>query len=250
MQNAHSTQTRSLIELVDVSKSFALGSARVDALRHVHLSVEAGDFIAFKGPSGSGKTTLLNLIGCLDQPSSGAVRVNGVDTRALGERDLDRLRSRTIGFVFQNFNLVPVLSAVENVALPLHLHGLSRREMHARAREKLDLVGLGTFADMLPDQLSGGQRQRVSIARALAVEPLVVLADEPTANLDSKTAESILELLFALNRRGVTFVLATHDEALTRRVRRVVHVHDGIVSDQSPGGHSYREVSGLCGVSR
>jgi putative ABC transport system ATP-binding protein len=238
-----------LIELKNVSKTFPLGTTHVTALSGVDLRVNAGDFLAVTGPSGSGKTTLLNILGCLDAPSSGQVLINGSDVGTLPERALDQFRSRTIGFVFQHFNLVPALTAAENVALPLYLHRLSARDRWRRALDALAQVGLEAFANSIPDQLSGGQRQRVSIARALATQPRVIVADEPTANLDSVTAESIIALMHELNRTsGMTFVFSTHDESLTRRVRRLLHVHDGVVREYS-ADTMHEEEFDVCGLS-
>lgn len=238
-----------MIELKNVSKTFPLGATHVTALADVSLRVHAGDFLAVTGPSGSGKTTLLNILGCLDAPSCGEVLINGSEVGTLSERDLDQFRSRTIGFVFQHFNLVPALTAAENVALPLYLHALSSRDRKRRALEALDQVGLAAFAGSIPDQLSGGQRQRVSIARALAAQPHVIIADEPTANLDSATAESIITLMHDLNRsNGMTFVFSTHDESLTRRVSRLLHVHDGVVHEHATTGFSQEEFA-VCGLS-
>jgi putative ABC transport system ATP-binding protein len=215
------------VELVSVSKRYRLGATEVVAVREVSLVFAAGEFAAITGPSGSGKTTLLNIMGCLDAPSSGQVKIAGADASGLGERELDRLRSRSIGFIFQSFNLVPVLNAVENVMLPLHLHGLRAAEMRRQ--------GLEAQAGFLPDQMSGGQRQRVSIARALVTGPRLVLADEPTANLDSANADAIVELMRQLNReRQVTFVFSTHDASLLGKVDRVVRLRDGRLQDAAP----------------
>lgn len=238
-----------LIELKNVCKTFPLGTTHVTALAGVDLCVNAGDFLAVTGPSGSGKTTLLNILGCLDTPSSGQVLINGSEVGTLPERALDQFRSRTIGFVFQHFNLVPALTAAENVALPLFLHGLSTRDRWRRALDALAQVGLDAFANSIPDQLSGGQRQRVSIARALAAQPRVIVADEPTANLDSVTAESIITLMHELNRKsGMTFVFSTHDASLTRRVSRLVHVHDGVAHEYLTGTICEEEFD-VCGLS-
>jgi putative ABC transport system ATP-binding protein len=233
-----------VIELRNVSKRFRLGAVDLQALRDVNLSIAKGEFAAITGPSGSGKSTLLNLIGCLDVPTSGEVVVNGSSTRSLRERDLDAMRSRAIGFVFQTFNLIPVLTALENVVVPLHLHRLRRREMIDRAKEALAVVGLADHARHLPDQLSGGQRQRVSIARALVTRPSIVLADEPTANLDSANAASIIELMRSLNeKQSVTFLFSTHDPALLAKVPRVVRLRDGAIlseGDAAPAAISHR----------
>jgi putative ABC transport system ATP-binding protein len=217
------------IRLEDVHKSYRLGETAVHALRGVTLDLHRGEFTALVGPSGAGKSTLLHLAGCIDEPDSGRVLLEGQDVAALSDDARSRLRNRNIGFIFQSFNLVPVLTVRENVELPLLLqHGLSRADREARVRQALEDVGLAPFSTQLPDRLSGGQRQRVAIARALVTSPLLVLADEPTANLDSATAHVIVDLMVELNRkRDVTFLFSTHDEKLMRRVARIVHIVDG-----------------------
>jgi len=209
-------------------RTYRLGAARVPALREVDIAVTRGDFVVIMGPSGSGKTTLINLLGLLDRPDGGRVLMRG---EPVGELDEDRradLRRDRIGFVFQTFSLVPVLSAEENVAYPLGLKGIGERESRERARALLDQVGLAGKGGARPDLLSGGERQRVAIARALVNEPELVLADEPTANLDSGTAAGILDLVQDLNaRRGVAFVLATHDPRVVARAQRIVTLRDG-----------------------
>ena len=224
----------SLLSAEDVSKSYRLGAARVHAVRGVSLDVRAGEFVALQGPSGSGKTTLLNLLGLLDRPDRGRVRVDGADASDLSENQRSDLRRDRFGFIFQTFNLVPVLTAEENVAYPLVLSGAPTADRRRRARELLESVGLSEKADIRPDLLSGGQRQRVAIARALANQPEVIFADEPTANLDSRTADEILELMRrASDERGVAFLFATHDPRVVERARRVVSLHDGrIESDR------------------
>lgn len=220
-----------LVEFESVSKSYRLGEVEVTALDSVDFTVQRGDFVALTGPSGSGKTTMLNLIGCLDSPTSGEIRVLGQPVSQLDGRALDTLRSRTYGIIFQNFNLVPVLTALENVMLPLHLHRLSKSDMERRARAALESVGLARFADFRPDQLSGGQRQRVAVARALVTEPKLILADEPTASLDTASALSLVELMKKLNtEQQVTFVFSTHDQRLLEHVSRVVELRDGRLS--------------------
>lgn len=220
-----------LVELASVTKHYQLGDIDVLALDNVNFAVQHGDFVAITGPSGSGKTTMLNLIGCLDVPSSGELRVMGEAVSSLNEATLDKLRSRTFGMIFQNFNLIPVLTAQENVALPLHLHGLSRQQIQQRAKESLHAVGLEGFAGFRPDQLSGGQRQRVAIARALVTKPQLILADEPTASLDTANAVALVELMKQLNAdQGVTFVFSTHDDRLLNHVRSIVELRDGRLS--------------------
>lgn len=217
-----------------LSRSYRLGAALVPALRDLSLEVGEGEFVAIQGPSGSGKTTLLNLLGLLDRADSGTIRIQGQDAGSLEENDRSDLRRDRFGFIFQTFNLIPVLSAAENVAYPMALKGISREDQRERSRRLLESVGIAEKAAVRPDLLSGGQRQRVAIARALANAPAVVLADEPTANLDSKTAEEILDLMRSINSsRGVAFLFATHDPRVVTRARRVVSLQDGrIVSDE------------------
>ena len=220
-------------QLVDVHKEYTLGATRVPALRGVSLSLEPGGFVAVAGPSGSGKSTLLNLVGCLDTPTSGQVRVGDVDIATLDDDALSDLRSRTIGFIFQTFNLIPVLSALENVEFPL-LFRSGEKGTRRRAEAALEAVGLGGFGRHRPDELSGGQRQRVAVARALVTQPAIVLADEPTANLDSATGETILSLMLDINRRqGTTFLFSTHDPRVMAHADRVVRLADGKI-DESP----------------
>jgi putative ABC transport system ATP-binding protein len=222
--------TKNLIELHSVSKHYRLGDVTIPALTDVNLAIEEGEFMAITGPSGSGKTTLLNLIGCLDLPTSGKVLLDGKSVAECSEKELDILRSRTLGMIFQSFNLVPVLTARENIELPLYLHRLSAGEREQRVRHAMASVGIERFADHLPDKLSGGQRQRVGIARALATRPRLILADEPTANLDSVNALAIIDEMRQLNRQqGVTFVFSTHDDRLLGSVDHVVQVCDGKV---------------------
>jgi len=219
----------SLVRVENVSKDYLLGEQRVQALRNVSLSIEAGVFLAIAGPSGSGKSTLLNLIGCIDTPTSGKILIDGQDVSGRTPDELAELRARTIGFVFQTFNLLPVLTARENVEYPLlQLKELSRKERRKRVEHFLDVVQLSKFADHRPNQLSGGQRQRVAIARALATHPKLVLADEPTANLDHRTGEGILALMKDINQRfGTTFIFSTHDKKVMAKADRLVRMEDG-----------------------
>jgi len=220
--------TNTVIALDGITKTYPLGRLRVRALEDVSLTIAAGDFIALAGPSGSGKTTLLNLIGCIDKPDSGRIVVDDADVTPIPLHRLAALRRDTLGFIFQTFNLIPVLTAYENVEYPLLLQHVPAATRRKRVVEWLDCVGLSDQARQRPDQLSGGQRQRVAIARAMAGEPKLVLADEPTANLDSVTAAKILDLLETLNARTrCTFIFATHDPALMSRARRCVRMHDG-----------------------
>jgi putative ABC transport system ATP-binding protein len=217
----------SSVRVQDVTKDYRLGATIVKALRGVTLGVEPGEFIAVAGPSGSGKSTLLNLMGCLDRPTQGRVFVADRDVAVLGDDALSDLRARMIGFIFQTFNLIPVLSALENVEFPLVLQG-GRRNGRARAMRALEEVGLGELARHRPDELSGGQRQRVAVARALVTDPVIVLADEPTANLDSATGEAVISLMVDLNQRdGTTFIFSTHDPKVMAHAHRVVRLADG-----------------------
>jgi len=220
-----------IVTIRDVVKEYRLGETVVQALQGVSLSVDKGDFISIAGPSGSGKTTLLNLLGCVDTATSGLVEVSGHDTAKLSERKLTELRLNTIGFIFQSFNLVSVLSLYQNVELPLLLQNrLSSADRRRRVVALLEQVGLATHMKHRPNELSGGQRQRVAIARALVTEPLIVLADEPTANLDSHTGQSILDLMNSLNRsKGTTFIFSTHDHKVMRYANVVVRLADGKV---------------------
>jgi putative ABC transport system ATP-binding protein len=221
-----------IIRLENVSKNYRLGAVDVPALRGVNLDIRSGEFTAVIGASGSGKSTLLNLIGCIDEPSSGKVWLGDVDVHSLTDDGKSDLRNQKIGFIFQSFNLVPVLSVFENIELPLLINpGIAPAIRRQRVQEAIRDVGLETLAKNRPDQLSGGQRQRVAIARALAGHPLLVLADEPTANLDSATSLRIIELMLDLNeRRGITFLFSTHDERVMNRVSRIVHIKDGVVT--------------------
>jgi putative ABC transport system ATP-binding protein len=218
----------SILEFNRVKKEYRLGETTVRALRGVDLTVGKGEFIAVLGASGSGKTTLLNLAGAIDEPTEGEVRVNGQAISGMVDNAKAELRNRTIGYIFQNFNLVSVLTALENVMLSLQIRGGGTADIRKDAAQRLDDVGLADFMRHRPDKLSGGQRQRVAIARALVTNPLLVLADEPTANLDHETAQSIINLMKELNEKeGVTFLFSTHDQRLINEVKRVVRIDDG-----------------------
>jgi putative ABC transport system ATP-binding protein len=217
----------SLIETRDLGRIYELDAGRVVALDHVSLDIEEGDFVAVMGPSGSGKSTFMNLIGCLDRPTQGSYRLAGTAVESLDANGLARLRNRDIGFVFQQFNLLPRVDALGNVALPMIYAGIDRRTRHERALKALHRVGLADRSHHRPMQLSGGQQQRVAIARALVNGPKLLLADEPTGALDSRTAADILGLFQELNREGVTVVLVTHDADVGRHARRIVRFKDG-----------------------
>lgn len=222
-----------IVNLVNVVKEYNLGKVVVPALRGVSLAVGAGDFVSIAGPSGSGKTTLLNLVGCVDTATSGTVTVDGRDTKDLSERALTNLRLTTIGFIFQSFNLVAVLSVFQNVEFPLLLQRrFSAKEREQRVMDLLSKVGLGNYAKHRPNELSGGQRQRVAIARALVTRPKIVLADEPTSNLDSTTGEAIIDLMKEMNTvEGTTFIFSTHDAKVMSHANQIIRLADGKIVD-------------------
>jgi putative ABC transport system ATP-binding protein len=216
-----------LIQLHDVSRIYDLGHVQVAALQGVDLAVQEGEFLAIVGPSGSGKSTMMNIIGCLDRPTGGTYILNGTPVAELDDDGLAKLRSRTIGFVFQSYNLLPRTSALENVATPLLYQGVSRKDRLARAQAALERLGLGDRVNHVPTELSGGQQQRVAIARALVTEPALLLADEPTGNLDSTAGREVMVLLRELNAAGRTIVMITHDNDVASAAGRQVHVRDG-----------------------
>lgn len=222
----------SLLEMHGVTKNYLRGTQPVPALRGVDLHIKKGEFLAIVGPSGSGKSTLLNILGCLDTPSAGSVRYAGTELSTLSEEALSDYRKLNIAFIFQSYNLIPVLTVQENVELPLVIERThSKQEVARRALEAIAAVGLQDFADRTPAQLSGGQEQRVAIARALVKNPLVVLADEPTANLDSATAEDVISVMETLNReRQTTFIFSTHDARVEAHARRIITLRDGLIS--------------------
>jgi putative ABC transport system ATP-binding protein len=216
-----------MIELKNVHKVYPMGEVSVPALRGINLTIHPGEFVAIMGPSGSGKSTLMHLLGCLDLPSDGVVQLDGKDITELDEDTLAQIRGKKVGFVFQTFNLIPTLTAQENVELPLFFQGVPREERHARAAELLRKVGLDGRLHHKPAQLSGGERQRVAIARALANDPEIILADEPTGNLDSESGKAILELLAQLHREGKTIILVTHNPEAAAYAQRIVRIRDG-----------------------
>lgn len=221
-----------VIRIEDLHKSYQTSAGPFPALKAVNVNIASGEFVAIMGPSGSGKSTFMNILGCLDKPTAGHYFLDGRSVAELGKDELALLRNRTIGFVFQGFNLLPRMTLQENVALPLIYCGLEHQERQRRARELLAKVGLGSYAESMPNKISGGQQQRVAIARALVNHPRLILADEPTGNLDSKTGEEIMALFDELNREGITIVLVTHEEDIASHAKRQVRFLDGrIISD-------------------
>ena len=221
----------SVIEIENVTKVYQMGETQVAALRGVSLKIEKGEMVSIVGPSGSGKSTLMNILGCLDQPSDGVYRLDGTDVQNMNDDELATVRNKKIGFVFQSFNLLPRTSAIDNVELPLIYAGVPNRA--TRARHALEQVGLGERLHHRPNELSGGQQQRVAIARALASDPAIILADEPTGNLDSKSGEEIIKIFKHLNRdEGMTVILVTHDPEVAAEADRTIHVKDGMVESK------------------
>ena len=228
------TKHHPLFELRAIEREFTMGSTRIHALRGIDLDIQRGAFVAIWGPSGSGKSTLLNLLGLVDTPDCGTLRFDGQDVNTLSDNELSDCRNHKIGFVFQNFNLIPVLSALENVSLPLQVQGLRATDIKECAIECMRQVGLADYLKFRPDRMSGGQRQRVAIARALVASPCLLIADEPTANLDSKTSHEVIDLIEKLNQEtGVTCVFTTHDPRLLSRVPRQLKLEDGMISDDT-----------------
>lgn len=221
-----------MIELKNVTKTYRLGDEVLDALNNVQCTIEAGEFVAITGPSGSGKSTLANIIGGLDRPTKGTVVVDGIDLSRIRDAKLSAYRNHHIGFVFQSFNLQGNQTALENVMLPLIFSKMRPRARRARAIECLQAVGLGDRIKHKPNQLSGGQRQRVAIARALAAKPSIIIADEPTGNLDSARGEEIMKLLKELNKQGITLLVITHDATIARQAGRIIEIHDGTLAER------------------
>ena len=222
-----------MIQFSSVSREFEVGEERVHALRNIDLEIKDGEYAAIMGPSGSGKSTMLNILGLLDRADQGQYFLNGEDTTLLTEKKRASLRRRQFGFVFQSFHLVPRMTAAQNVELPLNLDGVPPRERSQRVRDALDAMGLSDRAHHRPSQLSGGQRQRVAIARATIMQPGVLLADEPTGNLDTKSGQEVIQALEALNQRGITLIIITHDPAIGDRARRRIHMQDGFIEDDT-----------------
>jgi putative ABC transport system ATP-binding protein len=220
-----------MIELTNITKSYEMGELMVHALRGVDLNIQEGEFVAIMGPSGSGKSTLMNVIGCLDAPTGGRYTLDGIDVSQMSDDEQARIRNRRIGFVFQQFNLLPRTTAEKQVALPLMYGGYGRSQRSDRAKEALNSVGLGDRLDHKPDELSGGQQQRVAIARALAPKPNIILADEPTGALDTQSGTEILNIFKELNRQGMTVVMITHDPEVAEAAQRIIWIRDGVIVD-------------------
>ncbi|UTW68248.1 ABC transporter ATP-binding protein [bacterium SCSIO 12643] len=221
-----------MIDLKDIKREFVVGKQMVRALRGVDIEIQKNEYAALMGPSGSGKSTLMNVIGCLDTPTSGTYRLNGKDVSRMMDDELAEIRNMEIGFVFQTFNLLPRYSALENVALPLVYAGWSKKDRLERAAEVLEMVGLADRMDHNPNELSGGQRQRVAVGRALVNKPSIILADEPTGNLDTKTSHEIMALFNEIHQNGNTVILVTHEEDIAEHAKRVIRLRDGIVESQ------------------
>ncbi len=221
--------SKQIISTENISKRYIMGSEIIDALKSITISINKGEYVAFMGPSGSGKSTLMNIIGCLDTPTGGTYILNGKDVSNMSENELAEIRNKEIGFVFQTFNLLPRSTSLENVALPLIYAGVSKADREERALQALINVGLGDRAKHKPNELSGGQRQRVAIARALVNNPSIILADEPTGNLDTKTSYEIMELFDQLHRKGNTIIMVTHEDDIAHYAHRIVRLRDGLV---------------------
>lgn len=235
----------SVISVKDLKKTYIMGLTQVNALQSVSLDISKNEYVALMGPSGSGKSTLMNLLGCLDTPTSGEYWLNGTNVSSMSDSELAEVRNKEIGFVFQTFNLLPRLSALENVALPLVYAGMSKSNRLERAEEVLKAVGLADRMDHKPNELSGGQRQRVAIARALVNKPSIILADEPTGNLDTKTSIEIMGILEEIHNQGNTIILVTHEADIADHAHRIVRLRDGLVETDIPNQHI---VSALAGV--
>jgi putative ABC transport system ATP-binding protein len=218
-----------LISIEHLNKTYIMGTEKVEALKDVSINIEKGEYVALMGPSGSGKSTLMNLLGCLDSPSKGQYWLNGKEVSTMEDSELAEVRNKDIGFVFQTFNLLPRLSALENVALPLVYAGVSKEDRLAKARKVLEAVGLGDRVSHKPNELSGGQRQRVAVARALVNDPAIILADEPTGNLDTKTSYEIMSLFEEIHQAGNTVILVTHEQDIALHAHRIIRLRDGLV---------------------
>ncbi|HLP52876.1 MAG TPA: ABC transporter ATP-binding protein [Chitinophagales bacterium] len=218
-----------IIEIKNIKKEYVMGLQTIAALKDVSLSINKGEYVALMGPSGSGKSTLMNILGCLDSPSSGSYKLNNIEVASMTDDDLARVRNQEIGFIFQTFNLLPRLTALENVALPMVYAGLSKVDRTKRAEEVMRMVGLQDRMTHKPNELSGGQRQRVAIARALVNNPSIILADEPTGNLDTKTSYEIMSIMEDISRQGNTVIIVTHEEDIAKHARRILRLRDGLI---------------------
>ena len=223
----------SLIELKDIQKTYRIGDSEYPVLKGIDLKIESGEFIALMGPSGSGKSTLLNIVGCLDRPTSGRFKLLGQDVSRTSDDELARLRREGLGFIFQTFNLIGRISVLKNVEVPMMLHGLPREERKARALKLLEDMNIGNRADFSPPNISGGERQRVAIARALANDPKIIIADEPTGNLDLKNSDEVMKILTNLNRDGRTIIMVTHNPEITENCSRVIRLRDGRILENA-----------------
>jgi len=232
-----------VIETREIAKKYVMGSETIHALKSISINIDRGEYVAFMGPSGSGKSTLMNIVGCLDSPSGGVYILNGHDVSDLTENELAEIRNKEIGFVFQTFNLLPRQTALENVALPLIYAGMGRAERNEKAMASLEGVGLADRAKHKPNELSGGQRQRVAIARALVNDPSIILADEPTGNLDSKTSYSIMELFQELHDKGNTIIMVTHEEDIASYSHRIIRLRDGLIELDYKNENIHRHVT-------
>ncbi len=222
-----------VIDIQKIGKTYRIGTQEVNALLSVDLQINKGEYVALMGPSGSGKSTLMNILGCLDTPSRGSYKLNGTDVSNMTDNELAEIRNKEIGFIFQTFNLLARNTSLDNVALPLVYAGVSKKERSDKASKALASVGLGDRMEHKPNELSGGQRQRVAIARALVNQPAIILADEPTGNLDSKTSHEIMDLLEEIHQKGNTVIIVTHEEDIAKRAKRIVRLRDGVIESDS-----------------
>ncbi|MES2381309.1 MAG: ABC transporter ATP-binding protein [Bacteroidota bacterium] len=222
-----------VIDINNIGKTYKIGEVVVNALVSVDLKIEKGEYVALMGPSGSGKSTLMNILGCLDTPSRGSYKLNGTNVSHMTDNELAEIRNKEIGFIFQTFNLLARNSSLENVALPLVYAGIAKTERLAKAKQALESVGLGERVEHKPNELSGGQRQRVAIARALVNTPAIILADEPTGNLDTKTSHEIMDLLEEIHQKGNTVIIVTHEEDIAKRAKRIVRLRDGVIESDT-----------------
>jgi putative ABC transport system ATP-binding protein len=224
---------QNVIDIQKIGKTYRIGTQEVNALLSVDLQINKGEYVALMGPSGSGKSTLMNILGCLDTPSRGSYKLNGTDVSNMSDNELAEIRNKEIGFIFQTFNLLARNTSLDNVALPLVYSGVSKKERSEKAAKALASVGLGDRMEHKPNELSGGQRQRVAIARALVNQPAIILADEPTGNLDTKTSHEIMDLLEEIHQKGNTVIIVTHEEDIAKRAKRIVRLRDGLIESDS-----------------